>query len=368
MKIVYFIDHLRADGTQAVLSQLAFGLAARGHQQTIFCLNDSCDREVVNRLQAGGAEVRIIGKAALVTGYGFVSIWQWLRRAEPDVVVTLLLVSDVFGRTMARMAKVRRIVSSIRARNINYSSFHRWLVRLTMRSVDAVIINSAYLREFAIDQEGAPSDRIFVIPNGVRVDDYSAAICSTSLRKDFGLPHQSKLVGSVGRLTLQKGFDVLLKAVSLVNRPALDLLICGLGEEEGNLRALADKLGLRKQVHFVGYRRDIPSFLKSLDLYVHPARFEGMPNAVLEAMAAACPVVATDIDGARELITDGEHGWLVPPEDPAALASTLKEALANLDEARKRGSAARQRIAKHFTVEKMVNSWENILAGNQSRS
>ena len=82
-------------------------------------------------------------------------------------------------------------------------------------------------------------------------------------------------------------------------------------------------------------------------------------------MAAACPIVATDVDGTRELIQHGEQGWLVPPEKPAALAFALREALCDLDEARRRGAAAQRRAAEHFTVEKMVSSWEGILSGKQ---
>jgi glycosyltransferase involved in cell wall biosynthesis len=363
MKIVYFIDHLRPDGTQTVLAQLVTGLAARGHQQTVFCLNDSWDRELLDRLRAASADVRVIGKVALVSGYGLVSMWRWLRRAQFDVAITLLFVSDVVGRVVARLAKVPRIVSSIRTRNVDYSSLQLWLVRSTMNSAEAVIINSAHVRDFAVNNEGAPPDRVYVIPNGVCIGDYNTVADGHSLRSGFGLSTSSKLVGSVGRLTWQKGFDMLLKAVSLLNGQSMDLLIAGVGEEEKSLRSLSEKLGVQKRVHFIGYHRNIPSFLRSLDLYVHPARFEGMPNAVVEAMAAACPIVATDVDGTRELIQDGKHGWLVPPEDPAALASALREALGNLDEARKRGTTAQRRVAEHFSIEKMVSSWEDVLSG-----
>jgi glycosyltransferase involved in cell wall biosynthesis len=365
MKIAYFIDHLRPDGTQTVLAQLVTGLAARGHRQTVFCLNDSWDRDLVDRLRAAGADVRIVGKAALASGYGFLSMWQWIRNAQPDVAITLLFVSDVIGRVVAQVARIRRIVSSIRTRNVDYSSFQRWLVRLTMSSAEAVIINSAHVREFAIKEEGAPPDRTYVIPNGVYIEHYNTAIDRVALRRDLGLSTTNKLAGSIGRLTRQKAFDVLLKAVPLLNSQDIDLLIAGVGEEEASLRRLSAKLGVQKRVHFIGYRRDIPSFLRSLDLYVHPARFEGMPNAVIEAMAAACPIVATSVDGTCELVENGIHGWLVPPEEPEALAKAMEAVLSNPDEARKRGAAAQRRVAEHFTIEKMVTSWENILLGKQ---
>ena len=368
MKIVYFIDHLRPDGTQTVLGQLITGLAARGHQQTVFCLNDSWDRDLVDRLRAVGADVRVIGKAALASGYGLVLMWRWLRNERPDVAITLLFASDVIGRIISRLAKVRRIVSSIRARNVDYSSVQRWLVRITIGAADAVVINSVHVREFVVNEEGASPDRVHIISNGVDIDDYSTAICRLSLHKNFGLPTSNTVVGSVGRLTRQKGFDVLLKAFAMLKDWDLDLLISGIGEEEESLRELSRTLGIQKSVHFIGYRRDIPLILRSLDLYVHPARFEGMPNAVIEAMAAACPIVATDVDGTRELIKNGKQGWLVPPEDPAALASAIGAVLKNSDEARRLGAAAQRRVAKHFTIEKMVSSWENILSGKHLQS
>ena len=114
-------------------------------------------------------------------------------------------------------------------------------------------------------------------------------------------------------------------------------------------------------MYFAGYRRDVSSLLSALDLYVHPSRFEGMPFAVLEAMAASCPIVASAVDGTRELIDDGVHGWLVPPDDPVALAYAIDAALGDIAEARRRGELARQRVAAQFNVDAMVDAWEQIL-------
>ena len=105
-----------------------------------------------------------------------------------------------------------------------------------------------------------------------------------------------------------------------MNKPDFNLVVFGAGEEEASLRTLALKLGLESRVRFAGYRRDLPSLLGALDLYVDPARFEGMPNALLEAMAAACPIVATAVDGNRELIEDGKHGWLGTAGGPSVLS------------------------------------------------
>ncbi len=363
MNILYLIDHLRPDGTQHVLSQLVDGLAVRKHNQTVVCLNDSWDGALVGRLREAGADVRIIGKLALATGSGLLSVWRWLGRAQFDVAITLLFASDVIGRALARAAGVPRIVSSLRARNVHYASWQRSLVRSTMRWADAVVINSAYFRDFAIAEEGAPPERIHVIPNGVRVEDYSAPLTQASLRAELGLPPNGWLLGSVGRLTDQKGFDVLLRALSLLPRRDINLLLVGTGEQEASLRALAATLGLQNRVHFAGYRHDVPRLLGALDLYVHPARFEGMPNTLLEAMAACCPIVASSVDGICDLIEDGVHGWLVPAENASPLAQAIQGALSDPAEMQRRAVAAQQRVAIHFSVEAMVGAWERVLSG-----
>jgi glycosyltransferase involved in cell wall biosynthesis len=365
VKIAYFIDHLRGDGTQRALTQLVQGLAKRGHSQKVLCLNNSYDATIVSELRSSPAEVRIVGKTALKSGYGFLSTWLWLKRERFDVIVTMLFAADVIGRALGKWAGVPRIISSLRARNVHYSSLRRWLVRATMDAADAVVINSPHSREFAVVVEGVKPDRIFWIPNGVRVVQYTEPVRQELLRDELGLPPHGYLLGCVGRLTKQKGIDVLLRALSLVSNPDFNLIIFGTGEDEPLLRALAIKLGLESRVHFAEYRRDLPRILGALDLYVHPARFEGMPNAVLEAMAAACPIVATAVDGNQELIEDGKHGWLVPPDDPSALAMAIGAALSDLDEAQRRGAAAQRRVADYFSVDTMITAWEKVLMRKQ---
>lgn len=363
MKIVYFIDHLRGDGTQRALKQLARGLAQRGHMQSIVCLNDEADEGVVAPLRAAGVTIRAVGKSKLLRGSGFVETFRWLNERQFDVGVTLLYVSDLVGRPMLRAARVPRVISSLRARNVNYPALGRALTRVSMRTADRVILNSATVREFAISGEGVSPNQIVIIPNGICVDEFLAPMSREQLAREFNVPAGARVIGSVGRLAPQKGFDVLLRAFTRLDDSDAHLVLIGQGDEERKLRTLADELGISERVHFAGYRRDVPRLLGALDVYVHPARFEGMPNAVMEAMAAGCPIVATTVDGTTELLRDGIDAWLVPPDDADALRDALQEVLDDPIKAHARGQSAQKRAVEHFSEQAMVDAWERVLRG-----
>lgn len=361
MKLVYFIDHLRPDGAQKFLHQLVEGMASRGHQQIIICLNDSWDTGLVEQIRRAGVRVHIVGKIPLASGIGWLMTLRLLRRDQYDVAITCLFAADVIGRLLARAANIPRIITAVQTRNANYPWWKFWLVRLTAPLADLVVSCSATIRTFVAQHEGVPLSRIEVIPNSVSVGESRGSYSSEQVREELGLGPNDVLIGSVGRLTEQKGFDVLLHALPMVHGSRLRVVIAGVGELDAMLRRLAAELGIADRVYFAGYRRDVSSLLSALDLYVHPSRFEGMPFAVLEAMAASCPIVASAVDGTRELIDDGVHGWLVPPDDPVALAYAIDAALGDIAEARRRGELARQRVAAQFNVDAMVDAWEQIL-------
>jgi len=361
MKIVYFIDHLRPDGAQFVLRQLVEGLAARGHNQTVICFNDSWDDALVKRLTETGARVRIVGKVPLFLGYGLLSTFLFLRRERFDVAVTILFVSDVIGRTLTHFARVPRIVTSIQTHDEFYHGWQRWLVRRTVRWADVVELCSENIRDFAVKEEGVPVERICVIPHSIQVEDYVLPDDSQAVRSEFGLGPTEKLVVSLGRLTFQKGYDILLQAIAMLDSQDVHVVLAGRGEDEAKLCALASSLGIGARVHFAGYRRDVPRLLHGLDIYTQPSRYEGMSLAILQAMASSCPIVATAVDGTCELIVDGIHGWLVPPEDIPALAAAIQMACSDPSEAKRRGAAAYQRVLEQFNLSKMITAWEDLL-------
>lgn len=364
MKIIYFIDHLRSHGgTQRVLAQLVRGLAKRGHSQTVVYFSDDCAATIGGELDRARARTLLISRSSLWSGIFVPTLLNFLKRERFDVAVTLLFASDLLGRTLAHLAGIPRLVSSIRARNIHYASWQCWLLRRTMRWADAVILNSARTRDFAVSMEGAMPGRIHVIPNSIDTEPYKYPYSRPEVTAQLGMQPTGVLIGTIGRLVSQKGFDVLLASLVQLTDQDATLLMVGDGPAQDSLVRQAAALGISKRVHFAGFRSDVPRLMGSFDLYVHPARFEGMPNAVLEAMAAGCPIVATNVDGTPELIEDGQHGWLVPPENVSALADAMDAALKNPTEARRRGRCAQARAESEFSEQAMVLAWERALHG-----
>ncbi len=363
MKITYFIDHLRPDGAQFVLCQVVEGMAERGHEQHVICLNDTIDPFIFNRINASADNMIVVGKKAVLSGAGWVSAWKELNRFKPDVVVTMLFVSDILGRITGKLAGTPRIVSSIQTHDIFYTPLQRWAERRTAFLTDVALTNSDHYLEFVVEQEGIPISKIKTIYNSIDPDNYLTAISRSHFCHELGIKEETKLIGFAGRLAYQKGLDVLLEAIASLTDLDYVLWIAGVGEEENHLRKLAADLGIDERVIFAGYRREIPHVIGALDLYVQPSRYEGMPISVLEAMAAGCPIVATAVDGNCELIEHGVSGWLCPSEDPQKLADVMRQALSNPREAKSRGTAARQRVYDRFNSKVILDAWEEAFRG-----
>jgi glycosyltransferase involved in cell wall biosynthesis len=345
------------------LTHLASGLANYGYRQRVYCLNNLADPGIVRSLRSSGAEVRVLSKAQFVALIGLVRLFLEFRSWRPSVVQTFLTYGDMIGRTIARLANVPVVVSSIRARNLDKRWWQFLSDRITIRWVDRVVFNSRQVIPFALANEGVGPEQVVYIPNGVHVGDLRDEPNATPrTRSGLSLPPTARVVGTVGRLDPQKGHRFLLAAFSRVlsNAPDAVLLVIGDGPLRGKLQAEAKELGLSDRVRFLGQRGDVPALLSCMDVYVQASLWEGMPNAVMEAMAAARPVVATAVDGAKELITDGETGWLVEPSDATAMAERIAHALEDVKEAESVGAAAARRMARDFTVQQMVLAYDKL--------
>jgi glycosyltransferase involved in cell wall biosynthesis len=366
LRVAHLIDDLGRGGTQTWLSMLVEGLHRLGYEQRVYCLRAIALTETLEKLNRW-APVEVIGTHRLWALEGLVRIYRALRSWRPDIVQTQLPTSDVVGRTLGRLAGVPAVISSIRTRNVRKSSWQLLWDRVTARMADRVVFNSRAVIPFAVRHEGVRLEQAVYIPNGVRRPaDPSGPISlptrGAALRSRLGLPEQAGILGTVARLHPQKGHRYLLEAFARVIRlfPLAGLLVIGDGPLRKRLERQAAGLGLARCVRFLGDRSDVTDLLPLMDIYVHPSLFEGMPNAVMEAMAAARPVIATGVDGTPELIVDGQTGWLVQPADPEDLAERMTFALRNPKEAHRIGLAAAERIQTRFSADRMIGGYHAL--------
>lgn len=384
--VLHLITELSTGGAQLALYRLLSGLDREAFAPRVACLYNG-NGEVAQRIRALGIPVTDLGMAAKWRLDAFARLYRLLRREKPLILHTWMFHANIPGRVVGRLAGVPILISSERTMEME-SRPRLWLNRLTAPLADRVICVSQRVAEFAIQTIGLPPARLVVIPNGIPMSQFTNLPTPSQARAALGLPLQATLIGTVSRAHPVKGLEVLLEAFaqrlhsptdtqrstdtqringvggayirSAGENPLADLLIAGDGPELTALQALALRLGLEERVTFLGQRSDIPLILAALDLFVLPSRHEGMPNAVLEAMAAGLPVVATAVGGTPEVVVDGITGLLVPPHDPLSLANALSRLLDDAELRGRMGAAGRQRVQKDFSQTEMVRKTERL--------
>lgn len=359
-RVIHLSKMTGAAGSEGHLLALLPGLRARGVDARLWMLVEPGNpvQDYVDRAEALGVPVERV----IIRRHFDPELWRRLavrlRDARPDLVHTHLIHADLYGIPAARWAGVRGVVSS----RHNDDRFRRWLPvrvlsRWLWRQADAGIAISEAIRRFAIAYEGVSPQKIHTIHYGLDpASVHAPPDARTRLRQELGLPADAPLVGSVCRLIEQKGLDNALDGFAQVAAefPAAHYAIAGDGPLRGALEAQAARLGVADRVHFLGWRADAPAIFAALDVLLAPSRWEGFGLVFLEAMALGVPVISTRVSAIPEVIADGETGWLVPPDDPAAIAGALRAALADPGERCRRGEAGRARLESQFTVDAMV--------------
>jgi glycosyltransferase involved in cell wall biosynthesis len=362
IRLLHVVDDLGRGGMQKWLKILVEGLARRGYEQQVCCLNEAVHSETVADLERAGAPVTIIGRPALFALIGFVKLHSIIKASRADIVQTILPFSDTIGRPLARLAGVRIIVSSLHSRNAHVLRWQFPLIRLSARLADRVIAVSRQAIPFAVEHEGVLPERAIHIPNSIPVDKRDRNTAARAWRSRLGIADTTKVIGMVGRLSPKKAQRDLLTAYARIaaDHPDTVLVLVGDGPLRRSLERQAARLQIIKGVMFLGDRSDVPDLLAGMDLFVHPTLSEGMPLAVMEAMAAGLPVIASSVDGVLDLIVDGEHGWLVRPAAPEELAAKMDFALRHPEMGARLGAAAARRIATEFSPEKMVAAYDAV--------
>ncbi len=361
MPVALVITDLDVGGAERALVALATGLDRRRWLPSVVCL----DREgaLVGPLREAGIAVECLGvdRRRPIRAVG--SLAAALRRSRPRLVQSFLFHANVAARLAAPRAGRPWVVGGLRVAE-RQRRWHLALDRLTSRLSAGSACVSEGVRRFSVEAGRLDPDRLVVIPNGVDPAPFDRARAVD--RASIGVPPGAFLTLYVGRLDPQKGLGFLLQAAAKVaeTRPDWHLALVGDGPGREALESQIEANPLlRERTHRLGRRDDVPALLKAADLLVLPSLWEGMPNVVLEAMAASRAVVATRVEGTEDLVVPGETGWLVPPGDAEALAGALLEAASDPARLRRQGEAGRARVEAAFTPARVVEAYERLWAG-----
>jgi glycosyltransferase involved in cell wall biosynthesis len=290
---------------------------------------------------------------------------SFLRQQQVQIVQTFFESSDLWAGFVAKTVPQVKLIWSRRDMGILRARKHHIGYRLLAAAPDAVFAVSEQVRRYCIEVDRIDPSRVLAIHNGLDLSGWDRA------------PGPSKasgkvLIATVGNIRFVKGHDVLVRAAALTvsHFPNVVFSIAGDVLETtyfAELQALIGKLNLSEHFVFAGGVKDLRQYLANADIFVLPSRSEGFSNAIIEAMASALPVVATDVGGNGEAVENGVSGLLVPSEDPLALSSAINQLLSDPALATRMGAAGRKLATDRFTTEAMMNQVAGAYAALLSR-
>lgn len=360
VKVAYVIGQLTTGGSEGQLYTLLKNLDRKTFTPSVCSLSGGgywagpirdLGVEVVEIERKSSLEVR---RLARLTGV--------LRKWRPDIVHTILAPGNMYGRLASLLLGRKRpvLIASERGFDISDGALHRMVHRVLLPFTSAYLTNSLAVKRFLVERWSVPAEKIRVIYNGVDLSVFSAAGAKDTAPVKDGA--RDKVVTAIARLSEEKDFPTLLAAAKIVLGRKDDVLfyLVGEGPRRGEIEGMIKGMALTDKVLLPGVSHDVPGTLSRTDIFVLSSHRESLPNTVLEAMAAAKPVIATDVGGCSELVSDGESGYLVPPGSPEPMAEAMLKLLDDEGLAERMGATGRRTVEKKFRIEKMVSETERL--------
>ncbi len=325
----------------------AKNLTKRGHNVVIAGKSESI---LLDRASSVGLKTEIFDIKADFAPFKVGKIANYFKKQETDICI-LNLNKDV---RVAGLAARKAGVPVVLARHGLKLISDKWKYKATMKLVDGIITNSITIKDQYNQFDWMPENKTEVVYNGLNLP---INVQKIDLHEQYSIPENHLIFGAAGRLAYQKGFDLLIKAAAQLKDKPFTFLIAGKGKLEQHLNNLIAEHKVGDRVKLVGFLTDPLPFLKAVDVVVQPSRFEGMPNTVLESMALGKPVIATEVNGVKELIQSGKNGFSCPSESVLELVNLIRYVAdhKNLIEI---GITARETIKNNYSIEKMIDHLE----------
>lgn len=361
IKILYIIGQLGIGGAERQLLELVKHLDKDRYAPKVCCL--SGDTSLAEDIRKTGTEVITFERKHGFEFRRLLQLYRLVKYENPLIVQTSMHSANSYGRIVAKLAQVPIMIASERDIGLDRTwvglQFDKVLAKIPSQMI---VSNSRYGAEW-ITNCGIDYRKVTIIYNGIDISRFSfMRDIAAKKRQEMGFNPSEAIVGIVAHLTPVKNHECfLLAGRKILNTyPETKFLIVGDGPLRSKLETVSKHLGLSDSVTFTGQRRDVPELMAMLNVFTLCSLSEGMPNAVLEAMAAGKPVVVTNVGGCPEIVEEAKTGFIVPSNDPSAFAEKIMTLLANKELANRMGQTGRKRVEANFTVHKMTRSYEEL--------
>jgi glycosyltransferase involved in cell wall biosynthesis len=367
-RVFFLLDSFMFGGTETQAVELARRLDPGRYQVTLGCLR--CEGPLLDRLKGSSVKVVEVGMGKGIDSpsgmLGVLRLARRLRKERIEILHAHDLWSNLVGMAAAMLARVPVTITSQRdlSHGAWYGTYRRRILRFFQGRSYIVLTNAKAIRDGLITNDGLPEPKVCVVYNGVDLEKFH----NTNANRESLFPGSAgkKLVVLVGNMITEvKGHPDLISAATSVVRlhPETQFVLVGEGAKRSEFEAQAEAAGVKANFLFLGRRADVPEILACCDIAVLPSLAEGMPNAVLEYMAAGLPVVASALGGNLEVIEDGVSGLLVPSQDPKALSEALNRLLSDDQLASRLAEAARECVVQRFSFEHLVEEVDALYTG-----
>ena len=361
IKVLHLVEGLETGGRENVIASIARGINREKYDLEVWAV--AYGGKVADDLRRDGIEVRVLNVTTYRNPFNIFKLASLIKKSSADIVHTHGYYASTLGRIAAKVSGAKVIINHVHSTYFEYKKRHIFMEKMLGSFTDRVICCSNAVEEFVRGYEGIKPSKTIVIYNGVDENKFVSGIDVPEKKKELNIKAGDSSVGIVASLVPNKGHKYLfLAADEILSRfPGVKFLVVGDGSYRGDLEEEAKRLRIDPEVIFTGTREDVPQVLAVMDIFVLPTCYrEGLGLAVIEAMAAGKPVVASNIGGISEAVEEGVNGILVPPNDAKALANAVISLFEDKEKLVRMGNEGQRICREKFSAGEMVSKIEEV--------